>query len=191
MSKPVRDRFDDVPRTSGRVGAHRAENPGGNGWMVLLWAVVAALVLLVAGIFGTLVVMGRISLFPETQQTATPAPEETGVVDMTYSVMILNATPDDGIDDDLRQTLIDEGWDGSIVFAVDGSTDDFPETTVYYVDAADEQAALGLADLIGGALVEQSDVYAGQNTTDVAQLTVVLGVDRTTPAPDAQESSEE
>lgn len=147
--------------------------------MVLLWSAVAVLVLLVVGIFGTLVVMERITLFPGAEESATPLPEETGTLDTTYSVMILNATPDTGIDDELRATLVDAGWNADIVFAVDGSTDDFPETTVYYVDAADEQAALGLASFIGGALVEQSDVYASLNTTDTSQLTVVMGLDRT------------
>ncbi|GAB3601288.1 LytR C-terminal domain-containing protein [Microbacterium tumbae] len=183
MSKPARDRFDDVPRTSGRVGAHRAENPGSNGWMVLLWAAVAALVLLVVGIFGTLVVMDRISLFPESQQSAAPLPEDTGVVDTAYSVMILNASPDEALDDAMRDTLVNAGWNADIVFAVDGSADDFPETTVYYVAEADEEAALGLANLIGGALVEQSDFYADLNNTEGAQLTVVIGVDRSTVAP--------
>ena len=50
-----------------------------NGWIVLLWSFVAALVLIIAGIFGSLVVMGRITLFPEAAPSATPAPVETGV----------------------------------------------------------------------------------------------------------------
>ena len=45
-----------------------------NGWVVLLWSFVAALVLIIGGIFGSLVVMGRISLFPEAVPTATPTP---------------------------------------------------------------------------------------------------------------------
>ncbi|GAA1138921.1 hypothetical protein GCM10009651_23660 [Microbacterium natoriense] len=72
VSKPTRDRFDDVPHSAGRVGAHRAEAPGMNGWVVLLWSFVAALVLIIAGIFGSLVVMGRITLFPEAVPSSTP-----------------------------------------------------------------------------------------------------------------------
>ncbi|MFB7252038.1 LytR C-terminal domain-containing protein [Microbacterium sp. NPDC056234] len=183
MSKPARDRFDDVPRTSGRVGAHRAENPGSNGWMLLLWSVVAALVLLVVGIFVSLVVMGRIALFPSDQESVAPAPEETGIVDTSYSVMILNATPDDGLDDQMRDELITAGYNPELVFATDSDADDFADTTVYYVDDADADAALGLAGLIGGALVEQSNAYASMNTTAQAQLTIVIGLDRTAEAP--------
>ena len=151
--------------------------------MVLLWSVVAALVLLVVGIFVALVVMGRIALFPTAQETVAPAPEETGIVDTSYSVMILNATPDDGLDDQMRDELINAGYNAELVFAVDGASDDFEDTTVYYVEDADADAAAGLADLIGGAIVEQSDYYAAMNDTGQAQLTIVIGLDRTGEAP--------
>ncbi|MFT4157596.1 MAG: LytR C-terminal domain-containing protein [Microbacterium sp.] len=183
MSKPTRDRFDEVPRSTGRVGAHRAEAPGMNGWVVLLWSFVAALVLIIGGIFGSLVFMGRITLFPEAVPTATPTPVETGIVDTSYSVMILNATPEEDLGTQVRATLIDSGWPADIVYASDSTSDDFSTTTVYYVDDADELAAIGLANLIGGADVEQSDFYADQNTTEFKQLTIVVGLDRSTAAP--------
>ena len=151
--------------------------------MVLLWSVVAALVLLVVGIFISLVVMGRIALVPETQETVAPTPHETAVLDTSYSVLILNATPDDGLDDQMRDELINAGFTADLVLATDGNADDFPETTIYYIDAADEEAALALADLIGGAAVEQSDYYAAMNDTGQAQLTVVIGLDRVEEAP--------
>ncbi|WP_306453245.1 LytR C-terminal domain-containing protein [Microbacterium sp. SZ1] len=188
MSKPNRDRFDDVPRTSGRVGAHRAEAPGMNGWIVLLWSFVAALVLIIGGIFGSLVVMGRISLFPEAVPTATPTPEETGVVDTTYSVLILNATADEGLDDQMRDTLINSGWSADVVFASDSTSQDFSTTTVYYVADEDELAAIGLAGVIGGADVQQSDFYADMNDTEQKQLTVVIGLDRSSNPPAATET---
>lgn len=149
-----------------------------NGWVVLLWSFVAALVLIICGIFGSLVVMGRITLFPEATPTATPTPVETGVIDTSYSVVILNATTDEGLDTQMRDTLINSGWSADLVFASDSTSQDFSTTTVYYVDAADELAAIGLANLIGGANVEQSDFYADQNTTDQKQITVVIGLDK-------------
>ncbi|WP_045255854.1 LytR C-terminal domain-containing protein [Microbacterium hydrocarbonoxydans] len=189
MSKPTRDRFDDVPRSTGRVGAHRAEVPGMNGWVVLLWSFVAALVLIIGGIFGSLVVMGRISLFPEAVPSSTPTPVETGVVDTTYSVTILNATPDEGLDTQMRDTLLNGGWAADTVFASDSTSKDFSTTTVYYVDAADELAAIGLANLIGGAEVEQSDFYADMNNTDGKQLVMVIGLDRSSSAPSTPEDT--
>ena len=101
-----------------------------NGWVVLLWSFVAALVLIIAGIFGALVVMGRIDLFPEPTPSVAPTPEQTGVIDPTYSVLILNATPDSGLDDQMRDTLINAGWAAATVLASDSASDDFETTTV-------------------------------------------------------------
>lgn len=155
-----------------------------NGWVVLLWSFVAALVLIIAGIFGSLVVMGRISLFPEAAPSAVSTPEETGVVDTTISVMVLNGTPDEGLDTQMRDSLINNGWAADNVFAGDSSSQDFAETTVFYVDAEDELAAIGLAGVIGGAQVQQSDFYAALNDTGAKQFTVVIGLDRATTAPE-------
>ncbi|MCT1479321.1 LytR C-terminal domain-containing protein [Microbacterium sp. p3-SID336] len=160
-----------------------------NGWVVLLWSFVAALVLIIAGIFGSLVVMGRIELFPAAAPSAAPTPEETGVVDPTYSVMILNATPDEGLDDQMRDTLINTGWPAGIVFASDSASDDFATTTVYYVNDEDELAAIGLAGVIGGAEVRQDDFYADLNDTGGKQLTVVIGLDRSASAPETPEDT--
>ncbi|WP_396657581.1 LytR C-terminal domain-containing protein [Microbacterium oxydans] len=182
MSKPSRDRFDDVPRSTGRVGAHRAEAPGMNGWVVLLWSFVAALVLIIAGIFGSLVVMGRISLFPEAAPSAVPTPVETGVVDTSISVMILNGTPEEGLDTQMRDLLINNGWASENVFAGDSSSQDFAATTVFYVNDEDELAAIGLANVLGGAAVQQSDYYSGQTEEGNKQFTVVIGLDRSSSA---------
>lgn len=191
MSKPARDRFDDVPRTNGRVGAHRAEAPGMNGWIVLLWSFVAALVLIVAGVLVSLVFMGRINLFPEAVPTIEPSPERTGVVDTTYSVLVLNATPEEGLDVQLRDTLLNNGWSaGSVVYG-DAGAQDFADTTVYYVSEADEPAAFGLAELIGGAETEQSDFYADPSNPEQKQLVVVIGLDRATTVPEPQETPSE
>jgi hypothetical protein len=155
-----------------------------NGWVVLLWSFVAALVLIIVGIFGALVVMGRITPFPEAGSSATPAPVDTGVVDTTFSVMILNATPDEGLDTQLRDDLINNGWPAEIVYASPSESSDFATTTVYYVEADDEPAAVGLAGLIGGAEVAQSDFYAGLNESGGEQLVIVIGLDRSTSAPE-------
>ncbi len=160
-----------------------------NGWVVLLWSFVAALVLIIAGIFGSLVVMGRITLFPETVPTSAPTPVETGVVDPAFSVLILNATPDGGLDELMRDLLINNGWAADTVFASDSESADFTTTTVYYVQDDDELAAIGLANLIGGADVQQSDFYAQMNESEVEQLVVVIGLDRTSTAPEAPEDT--
>lgn len=155
-----------------------------NGWVVLLWSFVAALVLIIAGIFGALVVMGRITPFPEAAPSSVPTPVETGVIDTAFSVMILNATPDEGLDDQMRDDLVNNGWPADIVYASDSASADFTTTTIYYVEEDDELAAIGLAGLIGGAEVEQSDFYADLNEGEGEQLVIVIGLDRTDAAPE-------
>lgn len=177
-----RDRFDDVTETSGRVGAHRAENPRMRGGIVFLWAAVTTVVLVVAGIFGTLVVSGRIVLFPEAVATPTAAPQIEPVVDTTYPVLVLNATGQAGLATQMRDTVVAAGWPDDAVIASDAQSP-FETTTVYYVNEADEAAALGLADVIGGAEVALNNQYAqfypAADEGEASRvLTIVLGTDR-------------
>lgn len=183
MPKFVPDRFDTVPRAAGRVGAHRAENPKMNGWVALLWAVASVLVLTLVGIFIALIMTGRISPFPAETPTPVPTPVETGVVDTTYSVLILNGTPEAGLEARVRDDLINAGWSGQSVFSGTSGATDFEFTTVYYVQASDEPAAIGLAQLVGGAKVVQSDFYADPSDPEKRELTLVLGLDRSSQAP--------
>lgn len=149
-----------------------------NGWIVLLWWFVAMLVLVVGGIFVSLVVLGRIELFPAGEETIEPASEPAGIVDTTYSVLVLNATPEEGLEEQVRETLIDAQWPDDLISYGPAGQQDFAETTVYHVSEADELAAIGLADVVGGAQVELSDFYADPNNPDQKQLVVVVGLDR-------------
>jgi len=186
-SRYPQDRFDDLQDTD-RVGAHRAENPRMRGWVVLLWAALATVVLIAAGIFGTLIASGRIELAPTPTPTVSAAPEVTPVKDTTYQVQILNATPEQGLATQLKDVVVQAGWAEDAVIAGEAGSQDFPTTTVFYSAAADEAAAKGLAEAIGGAATEQSDAYVAPSP-DVKQLTIVVGLDRTaagqspTPAP--------
>ncbi|QMU98556.1 LytR family transcriptional regulator [Microbacterium esteraromaticum] len=160
-----------------------------NGLVVLLWSAAVALVLIVCGIFVSLVMMDRISLFggdePAPVQTA---PGVVAEVDPSYRVLILNATPEEGLVAEVREKLLDEGWSTEDVFGSDGASQEFSKTTVFYVADEDEGAALGLADLLGGAEVQKSDFYAALNDTDEPQLTVVIGLDRVDGEPTDSET---
>ncbi|GAA1138911.1 hypothetical protein GCM10009651_23650 [Microbacterium natoriense] len=103
--------------------------------------------------------------------------------------MILNATPEEGLEAQIRAKLIDSGWTADKVSATESASKDFATTTVYYVDDADELAAIGLANLIGGADVQKSDFYASMNETGGKQLTVVIGLDRSSSAPATTEET--
>lgn len=190
-----RDRFDDLPEDVGRVGAHRAENPHMRGGVVFFWAALATVVLIAAGIFAMFVVNGRIVLFPEPAPAPTPSVTIDPVLDTSYSVLVLNATPETGLATQMKDELVAAGWVADAVLAGQAGTQDFPETTVYYATDADLPAALGLADLIGGARVAQSSIYLPVDDPETEvdesaakQLTIVIGLDRTaagapSPAP--------
>lgn len=183
-----RDRFDDLPEGTGRVGAHRAENPHMRAGAVLFWAIVATVVLILVGIFGSLVASGRISPFPDAGSTPIPtsAPEASPVVDTSFSVLVLNASGEGGLATALKDDIVAAGWNADTVLASQAS-EQFADTTVFYAFPGDEGAARGLAQVIGGAQVEQSTAYQpvdDPETGDVdegqaLQLTVVIGTDRT------------
>lgn len=158
-----------------------------NGLVVLLWSAAVALVLIVCGIFVSLVMMDRISLFGG--DAAAPVATQPGVVaqvDTSYRVLILNATSEKGRVAEVREKLLAEGWSTDDVFGSDGASQEFSKTTVFYVEDADEGAALGLADVLGGVDVQQSDFYAAMNDSERPQLTVVIGVDEATSDPAAE-----
>lgn len=180
-----RDRFDEIPAERGRVGAHRAENPRLRGGAIFLWAAAATLVLIAAGVFGTLVASGRIDFSPpEPTPTASPEPEITPVIDTAFDVLVLNATPVQGLATRLTDDILAAGWAPPQVLASEAGSQDFRTTTVYYAHPGDEAAAAGLAEVIGGAEIAESTDYL--QSPDQKQLTVVIGLDRVatpTPAP--------
>ncbi|WP_295837207.1 LytR C-terminal domain-containing protein [uncultured Microbacterium sp.] len=184
-----RDRFDDLPEAAGRVGAHRAERPRSRGWIVFLWAAIATLVLIIAGIFATLVVSGRISLGddPTAAPTASAEPTTAAVVDTSYSVVVLNGTSDEGLAAAVRDQILAAGWAGDTVETGNSDSTDFAATTVYYLRESDQAAAEGLAQTIGGAETAQSDFLqptddpnTPDDESDVKRLIVVIGMDRAT-----------
>lgn len=193
MPEPARDRFDAVPHTQGRVGAHRAENPGMRGWFVLLWAALATAALIAIGIFGAMIAMGKISFgsaapMPTVSRTATaPAPS----LDTSYAVLVLNATGVDGLAASTRDTIVNAGFAGEAVAASDADTQDFATTTVYYQSEADKPAAQALAGLIGATKIAQSDRYGDDVVPDQKQLTVVLGQDLVKDAATTQPTPED
>ena len=173
-----RDRFDDIPRETGRVGAHRAENPGMSGPAVLLWAIVATIVLVIAGILGFLVLSQQGAL-PAPENTPAPAATTAPVVDTSYSVLVLNGTATEGLDDEVAAQLVDAGFPEGAVTPTDSDETDFEKTTVFYASPEDEPAARGVAEAIGATEVVQSDAY---QSGDGRQLTVVVGLDRVSGA---------
>ncbi|GAB6858828.1 LytR C-terminal domain-containing protein [Microbacterium xylanilyticum] len=188
MPEPARDRFDVIPHAQGRVGAHRAENPGMRGWFVVLWAAVATAVLIAVGIFAAMLAMGKISFdqgtpIPVPTHTATSAPP---ALDTTYAVFVLNATGVNGLAAATRDTIVNAGFPSGAVVTGDAAAQDFPTTTIYYRTAADKTAAQALANLIGATKIALSDRYGDDVVAGQKQLTVVLGMDLAKNAPSTE-----
>lgn len=174
------------------MGAHRAENPRVLAWTTLLWASVATIVLIVVGIFASLVFQGQIVLFPAPAPTVSASPAAPAVVDTSFTVLVLNGTPEEGQATLVKDELLANGWAEDNVLAGNAGDRAFPLTTVYYAEAEAEGAARGLAGLIGASEVVLDPEYPLPGTP-ATQLTVVLGMDRVEadPAVDPPEPAEE
>jgi hypothetical protein len=183
MPRFPEDSFDRLPASaSGRVGAHRGPAPRGRGWRVLAWAALATVLLVGAGITHLAVIDNR-NQFTDAQngstssasptETAAPAPVVEPVTDPTKSVTILNGTDLAGLATRVGDAATTAGW--TIGSRANASSTDFPTTTVYYADPANEAAALGLAQLLGGVPTELNTSFPG------ADLTAVLGTDYAGP----------
>ena len=85
-------------------------------------------------------------------------------------MLVLNATPEPGLATQMKDVVVAAGWAEDTVLASEAGSTDFPETTIYYYLPTDEAAAAGLAEVIGGAKLEQSDVYQPADDPEAKQL---------------------
>lgn len=184
-----RDRFDvKGPSESARVGAHRAPERRGRGWVAFAWATAATVVLVIVGIVGLQLITDRLDLdavFPQQSASAPPteaastAPPAPAVVDPEALVTVLNGTSTSGLGAKAAEQLARAGWSQNIAVSnADQRT--VEKTIVYYQDPSQEGAARGLAEALGVGTITMSDdfaVDAGASGETTFQLVVVLGSD--------------
>lgn len=181
MQTPPTDRFDELPpassRGSRRIGAHRAEQPRIRRGRLWLWGGIATVVLIAVGVLGTLWAGGQLggSAAPTSRPTSVVTADP--VLDTSYTVLVLNATPEQGLGTQMSADVVAAGWSEDDVTAGDAGSHDFEKTTVFYASADDEGAARGLAEAIGGAGIELSEAYQEDDAT-LKQLVIVVGLDR-------------
>ena len=109
----------------------------------------------------------------------------TPVVDTTYEVVVLNATPEEGLATRMKDVVVAAGWAEDTVLRQRGRLDGLPRDDGLLLPAPrTRRRRAGLAGVIGGAKVAQSDVYqpVGRPARP-KQLTVVIGLDRTATPP--------
>ena len=90
--------------------AHRAEQPRLLRSRLLLWATVATVVLIAGGIVATLWAGGRFGPGRPTDALPTAVVTADPVVDTSYTVVVLNATPQEGLGGTLSADIIAAGW---------------------------------------------------------------------------------
>ncbi|WP_411720715.1 LytR C-terminal domain-containing protein [Mycetocola sp.] len=180
----AKDRFDEVPADLKRVGAHRAPVPPGRGWLLFLWAALATVVLVAAGIVGLTLLGDRVN-FVENSTPAASAPQSTeaptpvATIDPDSMVTVLNGTGRRGLATEAIEKLNAAGWTQSITPG-NASVTDVETTTVYYEDPSQEGAARGLAEGLGVGSIQlstQFQIPVEEGEEPVLQLTVVLGAD--------------
>jgi hypothetical protein len=146
--------------------------------VMLLWAAVATVVLVIAGILAFLALSQQGAIDPPSnEQSPTQEQGPEAVLDTSYTVLVLNGTAAEGLAEQVGDQLREAGFADELVNTSDSDVTDFADTTVFYVDVEDEAAARGLADAIGGAAVEQSTTYQSSDP-EAKELTVVVGLDR-------------
>ena len=171
-----RDRFDDVPATLARVGAHRAPTRS-RALATAGWAALATGVLVGAGVLGLQVIESGVA---QPEVTTSPAASASGpapTVDPDASVVVLNATSTSGLAATAAKTAGSAGWD--VTSTANADTAGRKESTVFYAEASQLGAARGLAKSLGiTSAPQRSDrfVVKGQS-----RLTVVLGSDWNAP----------
>jgi hypothetical protein len=184
MASYPKDRFDELPQDLKRVGAHRGPKKKGGGWIGFAWALLATGVLVVGGLFGLSRYLGvevGIPFFAAPSQTPTPSftPTAEPILDPNaeefkargLKVIVLNGTPTSGLQDTVGDALAGLGW--VIDSRTNAATKDIEETTVYYEDVANEDAARGLVVALGVGEIRLVE----PGTFPGAPLNVVIGLD--------------
>lgn len=189
MANFPKDRFDDLPEDLARVGAHRAPQKKGRGWIGFAWALLATGVLVFAGLFGISKVFDidlGLGLFPVAETptpTPTPTPTAAPLTDPTtidparqITVTVLNGTATVGLENTVGDALAASGW--PVTAKATTATPDVAETSVYYSDPLNEDIARGVALALGVGGIRLVD----PGTVSSAPITVVLGADYAAPA---------
>ncbi|GGA62819.1 hypothetical protein GCM10011490_11610 [Pseudoclavibacter endophyticus] len=176
--KYSKDRFDDIPASLDRRGAHRAPRTRGDKITSWLWGLGAVIVLVAIGLIAMFVIDNVVSFQAEPEPTPTateeaptddPA-EAQPALDPNVQVTVLNGTDLPGIAGGNAETLTGLGWNVTVIDDADRA--DYSSTTIYYGDAANEGAALQLAQDLGGGTPTLDPNMAPPGT-----ITVIIGYD--------------
>lgn len=179
--KYPKDRFDDIPPGLERRGAHRAPRSRGARIASWLWGLGAVAVLVLIGVIAMFIIDNLVSFDQAMEPTPTATASEaqgggqpqgpaTPQRDGTVPVTVLNGTAQAGVAGDTSDTLTGMGW--NVVTIDDADSEEHASTLIYYGDAAQEGAALALAQDLGGGAPTLDPAQAPAGT-----IVVVVGAD--------------
>lgn len=179
--KYPRDRFDDIPASLDRKGAHRAPRTPADRLASWLWALGAIVALVGVGAIGIFVI-DRLVAFDgnEAATSETPAatesaaetvvPEVVAQRDPEIPVTVLNGTQISGVAGRTSDALSALDW--NVVTIDDAATDDHTQTQIIYGSASEEAAALALVQDLGGGAPSLDPAQAQPGT-----ITIIVGTD--------------
>lgn len=166
------DRFDRVTR-SGRVGAHRVTPRPRYVWQFVIAGLLGFALLTTAGVLliHNIGSTGKIAGLDATKKA--PAVKKTvPKLDPEATVAVLNGSTTENLAAALDAIITKQEW-GTILFSGSAATQDVQISAVFYTDAADAEAAAGLAAKLGGLSTYTATDYAEYD----AKLVVLLGSD--------------
>lgn len=172
------DRFDIHPASAGRVGAHRRAQPKNRGFVTFAWAALATGILVGLGVVWILVINDRVSFDNPFGGSGTSG--ESSIVDQAVeptidpsaSIIILNGTETDGLAGQVGNTLSAAGW--TVGSTGTNATPDVTTTTIYYDNPAQEGAARGLSEALGGVPIELSQAFYVEGLNRIG---ILIGAD--------------
>ncbi|GAA1317051.1 hypothetical protein GCM10020360_21330 [Nonlabens tegetincola] len=172
-----KDRFDDISNDRA-VGSHRVTAQPRVTWHFVVGGLIGAALLTTIGIVGVTLAgsSGKLPLMPETETAEAPAKVKPAL-DPEATVAVLDGTESQGdVASGVAAAITEQGW-GVIALAGPAASADIEISAVFYADAADEAAALGLAKELGGVSTYLATEYADSG----ARLTVLIGTDYAGP----------
>ncbi|MFF8817328.1 LytR C-terminal domain-containing protein [Leucobacter sp. NPDC015123] len=176
------DRFDEIP-AGGRIGAHRVTAQPRVTWHFVLGGLIGAALLTTIGIVGVTIAGSSGSLpLPSSQGPAAADTKVKPKLTPEATVAVLDGTTAEGDMAQAVATIItDEKW-GKIVLNTPAADTDIEISAVFYTDPANEPAALGLAEKLGGVSTYLNTEYAEGNS----DLVVLIGADYAGPGKSAK-----
>lgn len=182
--KYPKDRFDDLPRTLLRRGAHRAPRTRLSkmwSWLVAL----CAFMLLVGLGVGIMWMIDKQVQFiandepaksePAASETAAPEPtptqtEPTATVDPNVTVTVLNGVGTGGLATAGSEALAGAGF--TIGNVADADSFDNPTSMVVIADETARGAAMGAVEALGGG-----EIVVDPNIAQPGEMIVTIGAD--------------